>query len=66
LVTSKRTSLQTLDEDNARQIVGTKNLAERQPEINLQINHFGEGLAPRMVDCCHHRAFLPAIRPAQN
>ena len=36
-VTRKRTSLQTTDEDKARQIVEAKNLAERQPEINLQI-----------------------------
>jgi integrase len=36
-VTRKRTSLQTMDEDRARQIVEAKNLAQRQPEINLQI-----------------------------
>ncbi len=33
-LTGKRTSLQTQDEDKARQIVEAKNLAERQPEIN--------------------------------
>ena len=36
-ITRKRTSLQTIDEDKARQIVQAKNLAERQPAINLQI-----------------------------
>ena len=36
-VTGKRTSLQTMDKDHARQIVEAKNQAERQPEINLQI-----------------------------
>ena len=36
-VARKRTSLQTMDEDRARQIVEAKNLAQRQPEINLQI-----------------------------
>jgi integrase len=36
-VTRKRTSLNTLDEDEARQIAEAKNQAERQPEINLQI-----------------------------
>jgi hypothetical protein len=37
VVTRKRISLHTTDEDKARQIVEAKNLAERQPEINLQI-----------------------------
>lgn len=36
-VTGKRTSLQTADKDEARQIVGAKNNAERQPLLNLQI-----------------------------
>ena len=36
-VARKRSSLHTVDEDKARQIVEAKNLAERQPEINLQI-----------------------------
>jgi integrase len=35
--TSKRVSLQTADEDAARQIVDAKNQAERQPVLNLQI-----------------------------
>jgi len=35
--TRKRTSLQTSDEDAARQIVLAKNQAERQPVLNLQI-----------------------------
>jgi len=35
--TGKRTSLQTTDADEARQIVEAKNQAERQPVLNLQI-----------------------------
>ncbi len=35
--TGKRTSLQTTNEDDARQIVEAKNTAERQPVLNLQI-----------------------------
>ena len=35
--TSKRTSLQTTNEDDARQIIEAKNTAERQPVLNLQI-----------------------------
>jgi integrase len=35
--TGKRTSLQTANEDEARQLVDTKNLAARQPAMNLQI-----------------------------
>lgn len=35
--TGKRTSLQTTNEDEARQIVEAKNQAERQPVLNLQI-----------------------------
>ena len=35
--TGKRTSLRTGSEDEARQIVGAKNQAERQPVLNLQI-----------------------------
>ena len=35
--TGKRTSLQTSNEDEARQLVDTKNLAARQPAMNLQI-----------------------------
>jgi integrase len=35
--TGKRTSLCTRDEDKARQVINSKNQAERQPEINLQI-----------------------------
>jgi hypothetical protein len=35
--TGKRTSLQTTDEEEARQIVEAKNQAERQPVLNLQI-----------------------------
>jgi len=35
--TGKRTSLQTTNEDEARQIVEAKNIAERQPFLNLQI-----------------------------
>jgi hypothetical protein len=33
----KRTSLQTSDEDSARQIIDAKNQAEPQPSLNLQI-----------------------------
>jgi hypothetical protein len=35
--TGKRTSLQTANEDEARQIIEAKNNAERQPVLNLQI-----------------------------
>ncbi len=35
--TGKRTSLQTTNADEARQIVEAKNQAERQPVLNLQI-----------------------------
>jgi integrase len=35
--TGKRTSLQTTNEDEARQIIEAKNTAERQPVLNLQI-----------------------------
>lgn len=35
--TGKRTSLQTSDEDSARQILHARNEAERQPMLNLQI-----------------------------
>src|SRR5882724_1968728 len=35
--TGKRTSLQTTNEDDARQIIEAKNTAERQPVLNLQI-----------------------------
>jgi integrase len=35
--TGKRTSLNTSDEDGARQIIDAKNQAERQPVLNLQI-----------------------------
>jgi hypothetical protein len=35
--TGKRTSLGTLNEDEARQIVESKNNSERQPVLNLQI-----------------------------
>lgn len=35
--TGKRTSLQTANPDEARQIVEAKNIAERQPVLNLQI-----------------------------
>jgi len=35
--TGKRTSLQTTDKDEARQIIEAKNQAERQPVLNLQI-----------------------------
>ena len=35
--TRKRSSLQTSDEDDARQIIEAKNQAERQPALNLQI-----------------------------
>src|SRR5512140_1394182 len=35
--TGKRTSLHTSDEEEARQIVGAKNQAQRQPVLNLQI-----------------------------
>ena len=35
--TGKRTSLQTSNEDEARQIIQAKNQAERQPVLNLQI-----------------------------
>lgn len=35
--TGKRTSLQTTNEDEARQIIEAKNQAERQPVLNLQI-----------------------------
>src|SRR5437764_11176194 len=35
--TSKRTSLRTGSEDEARQIVEARNQAERQPVLNLQI-----------------------------
>jgi hypothetical protein len=35
--TSKRTSLRTTNEDEARQIVEAKNQSERQPMLNLQI-----------------------------
>ena len=35
--TGKRTSLQTADEEAARQIVEAKNQAERQPVLNWQI-----------------------------
>ena len=35
--TGKRTSLQTSNEDESRQLVDTKNLAARQPAMNLQI-----------------------------
>jgi len=34
--TGKRTSLQTTNKDEARQIVEAKNQAERQPVLNLQ------------------------------
>jgi hypothetical protein len=36
-LTGKRTSLNTGNEDDARQIIEAKNQAERQPAINLQI-----------------------------
>jgi len=36
-LTRKRTSLQTSDETCARQLVEAKNIAERQPSLNLQI-----------------------------
>lgn len=36
-LTCKRVSLQTCNEEDARQIVEAKNQAERQPEINVQI-----------------------------
>jgi integrase len=35
--TGKRTSLQTTNQDEARQVVEAKNTAERQPVLNLQI-----------------------------
>lgn len=35
--TGKRTSLQTTDEDSARQLIDAKNQAGRQPALNLQI-----------------------------
>lgn len=35
--TGKRTSLQTSNENEARQLIETKNNAERQPAMNLQI-----------------------------
>ena len=35
--TGKRASLQTCDEDEARQIIHAKNQAARQPVLNLQI-----------------------------
>ena len=35
--TGKRTSLQTSNEDEARQIIQAKNQAQRQPVLNLQI-----------------------------
>src|ERR1700735_1000726 len=35
--TGQRTSLQTTNEDEARQIIEAKNQAERQPVLNLQI-----------------------------
>lgn len=35
--TGKRTSLQTFDEDEARQLVNTRNQAARQPAMNLQL-----------------------------
>ena len=36
-ITGKRTSLQTSNPDEARQIIEAKNQAERQPVLNLQI-----------------------------
>ena len=35
--TGKRTSLQTINADEARQIIEAKNQSERQPGLNLQI-----------------------------
>jgi hypothetical protein len=35
--TGRRTSLHTANEDEARQIAEAKNIAERQPILNLQI-----------------------------
>ena len=35
--TGKRTSLHTADEEVAAQLVEAKNIAERQPSLNLQI-----------------------------
>jgi len=35
--TGKRTSLNTTDQDAAKQLVEAKNIAERQPSLNLQI-----------------------------
>jgi hypothetical protein len=35
--TGKRTSLNTCEEDDARQIIDAKNQAQRQPVLNLQI-----------------------------
>jgi hypothetical protein len=35
--TGKRTSLKTLDRDEAQQIIEAKNQSERQPVLNLQI-----------------------------
>jgi methionine synthase II (cobalamin-independent) len=35
--TGKRTSLRTMDDDEAHQLIEAKNNAERQPVLNLQI-----------------------------
>ncbi len=50
--TGKRTSLQSIDPDEARQIVAAKNQAERQPVLNLHIAKAylagaGNGMAQR-------------------